>query len=393
MIHPHSYFVSSMTRATRATRTIAIVIAIVAGRAATAQVRPVSQAGERAKIDSVLTDSAFASYWELRCNGPVPNDSGIVFGTIRDAATRRPVPGAHVDVTWIELVADKKTFKRRQLKLDTNADSAGTYGLCGVPTEEFSRIGAGSAGRGSGLIDLPPTEQRLIRRDLMIGVETDSVARGAIVGTLSDSSGAPIPNARIRLDDAAESRSGDDGRFSFRSVPTGTRQIEVFSIGMVPALTTVDVLANDTTPTKLVVRRITALDMVRVSSSRRARQVIDEFEGRKRTGVGYSREAGDIIGHADLASVLHEFPSAQIDRNHGSIQVVLPDGHGMGCYADVWIDGARSAQEALTTLRMDEIMGIEMYVRAQSVPLKFQNPSNKTRCGALIIWTTWVFSR
>ena len=47
---------------------------------------------------------SFGTLWRIECAGlRVPKDSGFVFGTVRDAATMRPLAHARVEVTWVEL--------------------------------------------------------------------------------------------------------------------------------------------------------------------------------------------------------------------------------------------------------------------------------------------------
>jgi len=345
--------------------------------------------------DSALSDTAVKRIWASVCGGVAPKDSAIVYGIVRDAKTGDPVANAYVDVVWTQLIIDGKQLHQRRLKLDTKANAAGVFGLCGIPVGQFTRIGAGStAGRLSGLVDLPPGDRRVIRRDLMVGAESDSTERGVVFGMLREvSTGTPLANARIVVDDSAEVRSGDDGHFIIRDLPTGTRQLEVFSIGMVPVVAAVDVFPNDSTPVTLSIRRVTALDAVRVTASHRAQSIIDGLEERKRLGGGYLLEAGDIYAHSDLATVFAEFPSTEVQRKNGEILVWTPAKNGTMCNPEVWVDGSRSAQYVLPMLRMSEVVAVEMYPRPESVPLQFKNSSPTHSCGAILLWTTWAFSR
>ena len=347
------------------------------------------------QADSALPDTTVARIWRSSCGGVAPKDSAIVYGIVRDAKTKAVVPNAYVDVVWSQLVVDeKKQVHQRRLKLDTRANDAGVFGLCGTPVGQFLRIGAGNGARISALVDLPPGERRVVRRDLMVGAEHDSTERGMIYGMLHDvASGGPLANARVVIDDSAEVRTGNDGHFVVRDIATGTRQIEVFSIGMVPVVAAVDVFPGDSTPVTIAIRRVTALDAVRVSASRRARSIIDGLEERRRLGSGYLLEAGEIYAHSDLASVLREFPNTQVDRTHGDITVWTPTKSGTLCQPDVWVDGAKSAQYIFSALHMSEVVAVEMYTRAEAVPAQFKNVAAQRACGAVLLWTTWAFSR
>ncbi|HEY4304998.1 MAG TPA: carboxypeptidase-like regulatory domain-containing protein [Gemmatimonadaceae bacterium] len=347
-----------------------------------------------AQNDSTLSDATVARIWRSVCGGVAQQDSGIVYGTVRDAKTHLLVRDAYVDVVWTQLIVDKKQLHERRLKLDTKTDSNGVFGVCGIPGAEFVRIGAGQGGRLSALVELPPSRRRVFRRDLMLGVEHDSLEQGMVSGLVRDvESGSPLANARILIDDSVEVRSGDDGRFTARNLSTGTRQIEVLSIGMVPVVSAVDVFPNDSTPITLNVRRVTALDAVRISASRPGRSIIDGLEERRKLGGGYLLEAGQIFAHNDIATVLEEFPSTEVDRSRGDITVWTPTRAGALCQPDVWVDGAKSGQPILSALRMSEIVAVEMYPRSESVPMQFKNSSARRACGAVLLWTTWAFSR
>ena len=55
-----------------------------------------------------LSIPSFATLWRTACGGrPPPRDSGLVFGTIRDVATGKPVGEAFVDLTWRQVSYEK----------------------------------------------------------------------------------------------------------------------------------------------------------------------------------------------------------------------------------------------------------------------------------------------
>src|SRR5918992_1225999 len=110
---------------------------------------------------------------------------------------------------------------------------------------------------------------------------------------LTDAGGAPVADARVIVNDTTEVRSQADGSFIIRDVPVGTRQVEILAIGMRPVVTAVDVLPNDTAAIALQLRKVTTLDVVRVTASRRGRLLVEEIEARRKTGVSYMMDIGD----------------------------------------------------------------------------------------------------
>lgn len=177
----------------------------------------------------------------IAVSGRVPKDTGFVYGTVRDASGEKPVANATIDVTWVDAAADKLTnIHQRRYRSQVRSDAKGGCGICGVPASVDVRVQASTDSAASGVIDLPPRDVRVQRRDLLIGksAKSDSTRRSVIAGVVTDAAGAPFPNARLMMDEGPEARSGADGRFIIRSIPAGTRQVEVLFVGMAPVVTT-----------------------------------------------------------------------------------------------------------------------------------------------------------
>jgi len=147
---------------------ILLGLAIFLGRAVAAQV-PTGLIASAGAVDSVVADSTFARVWRTACGTRPPRDSAFVYGVVRDSRTHQPVSEANVDIVWTQLQPTATSYRQRRLKLSTETSAGGVFGICGVPTGFFLRIGAGRAGRVSGLIDVTPNEQRILRRDLVLG--------------------------------------------------------------------------------------------------------------------------------------------------------------------------------------------------------------------------------
>jgi hypothetical protein len=344
--------------------------------------------------DVKISVPSFETLWHAVCRpGRPPKDSGFVHGTIRDASTRRPLGDAFVDLTWVELRVDKRrAVKRRQWRYATRADGDGRFAICGVPTAHWLRISAGSAGGASGFIDLAPTELRVRRRDLLIGLMSQSRApsAGTVTGLVTDVGGVPLAGVRIVVDDTAEVRSGADGSFVMRNVPAGTRQLEILSVGTRAVVTAVDVLPNDTAAVALQLSRVTTLDVVHVMASRRRQALAAEIEARRRSGLGYTIEAGDIAKRTTFASVFNDLPSTRVDQRSTGFTVHVPDGRGGTCEPDVWIDGDLSVFAALSMIQPREVAAVELFPRAAAVPTRFRRESiSRPSCGAILVWTNW----
>lgn len=337
-----------------------------------------------------VTVPSFASLWKSVCRGPVPKDSGFVYGTVKDAVSGEAIRGATIEVSWLDVSVQNRTnIQQTSYRGQSRSDSNGGYSICGLPTDLTMRARASTDSSVSGLIDLVGRGARVQRRDFfVVAVDSATVrARGTIAGVVTDTAGRPFAGARVVMDEAAEIRSGDDGRFMIPNVPAGTRQVEVLAIGMSPVVTTVDVMPNETATFSAALRRITTLEAVKVTGSRRQVLTLTEFEERRKLGAGYIRDSTQIAATSTMSSVFTEFPSVNIERgaNASSFSLSLPGGARGRCAASVWIDGIyQQDSDALTFMRPNEIAAIEVYPRAFSTPSKFMR---NDLCGVVVVWT------
>jgi Carboxypeptidase regulatory-like domain len=344
------------------------------------------------RTDVRIAGPSFSTLWQSVCGTKrVPKDSGFVYGTVRDAITQTPVPNATVDLTWLDLSVDRaKHISQSRYRGQTRSDNGGNYYICGVPRETGTRIRAMTDSATSGLIDLLGTGNRVRRRDLTIGTVSDSGATkfGVISGQVADSSGRPIADARVIADGAPELRSGSDGRFIVKAVPVGTRQVEVLAIGMSPVITVVDVSQVDTASILATMRKITTLDVVRVTASPIMRRLARELDERRSAGFGHIRDSTEIANHGSLFSVMYEFPSVQVERKNaaGDFVVTMPGTGAARCLANVIIDGQMADFDQLNFLRPADIALLEVYPHRMSMPVQFVRSND---CGVIVVWTKW----
>jgi hypothetical protein len=342
-----------------------------------------------------ITVPSFQTLWRAACGGEPPSDSGIVYGTIRRVSDQAPVGGAAIEVGWIVTSYDKaRGIRQRRVFGETTTNANGQYAVCGVPSSFWVRVLAATP-TASGAADIPPSDLRIARRDLLIGptADQDSTSRGTILGVLVDQDGAPFSEARVVLDDSTEVRSNGEGHFAFRNVQPGTRQIEVLSIGMVPVIRTVDLLPLDSVTVRLSLRRVTTLDAVRVIATRRGQMIAEGIEDRRKRAIGYQMDQAELQAYTSFSTVLNDFPGVRVRQAHGDYHVFISDGRGGECIPEIWIDNARMSLAALHLVRPRDVMAVEYFPRAGMIPLEFRRTQEMMHCGAVIVWTHWAFSR
>jgi hypothetical protein len=125
----------------------------------------------------------------------------------------------------------------------------------------------------------------------------------------------------------------------------------------------------------------------------RPSRVLQEFEERRRGGLGYSRTEDELKGAGSLRGAIGTLPTIRFERGSGlkDFVAMLPN-PGVGgrgyCVATLYIDGFLSDYDQLQGYRPADLAGIEMYPRATLAPIQFQTVG--TGCGVLLIWTKYV---
>jgi protocatechuate 3,4-dioxygenase beta subunit len=339
-----------------------------------------------------LAVPSFATLWRLACGkGPVPKDSGIVYGTIRDARGGMPIANVAVELSWSDLMLDnRRQMVQRRWRIETRSNSAGDFAVCGVTPDLGVRLHASTDSSESGAVDLPRLDTRVQRRDLLIApTGSDASTRGTITGVVTSASGEPLADARIIMDQVPAVRSDGEGRFTLASVPAGTRQIEVFAIGATPVLEIADVIPGNTTTVAVKLQRVLRLNAVRTTANRHNPVAAVEFTARRKQGFGYMRDSVDMLKYDQFVSVLRDVPSLNVQYRGAALTLSFPDGKGRSCPPDVLIDGAVAGFGNLLDLFPKEVGGLEVYPRAAHIPAKFVPPGIQPQCGMILVWTKY----
>lgn len=338
---------------------------------------------------------SFATLWRAACGRRrAPSDSGIVYGTIRDAGDGRPISDASVVLAWSDYLLDKtRRIVERRYQIETQSNANGGYAICGVATELALHVRAATDSSASGTIELAAAGIRVQRRDLTIGpVDGDSSSRGSIVGVVTTDSGRAIPDARVSTDGIAEVRTDSAGGFTFRNLPAGTRQITVMAIGAEPVAPVVDVSANETTTLAIHLHNAVMLSGMRTSAiGGRGRTFAAEFTERRKSGFGSSMDSTQIVRYDQFVNVLRAMPGLNVQLRNANLTISVSNGRGGSCAPDVRIDGALAAFGHLLDLFPREVSGIEVYTTAAHVPMQYSRIGIQPQCGMILVWTKYGF--
>jgi hypothetical protein len=341
--------------------------------------------------DINLAVPSFASMWRAACGDRrAPRDSGIVYGTIRDAESSRPIANASIEVSWSDFVLENKKIVERRWHNDTKSNSQGGYAICGVPADIADQMQVRAESGESGLLELPVGRTRVQRRDLLIA-PNDTSARGTVRGTIIDHLGAIVAGAVVRVDSSSESRSDSSGVFELARVPAGTREVQVLAIGAEPLTLVVDVLPHETVTLGVQLRPVYTLTTVTTTGTRGPRVFASEFEVRRKSGFGYMLDSTAIVRYDQFVNVLRSIPSLNILERPTSLTMTLPNGKGSACQPDILIDGARAAFNHLLDLMPSEVGGVEVYTHPAHIPVRFAPIGIQPQCGMILVWTKYGF--
>ncbi len=355
------------------------------------------------KTPVTLALPSFATFWRAACGQvPVPGrDSGLVYGTVRDARKGQPMADASIVVSWLDLVnlgtKDASNFTQRRWKSEAQADKRGEYAVCGVPVETQLGVRASYLTNTTGQLDLPGSPDRVRRRDLVVAgtLAADSALRGTLTGIAQDEGGKPLAGVRVILDNDREVRSESDGRFTLRDAPVGSRQLDFAAVGRTPISTIVDIMADEPAFVSASLRTVTNLEAMRVTASGTLRRAALQYEERRKQGFGSYMDSTAIGKRGTMAAVFYGMPGVTVQRQQGTsnarlFALYLPSTGTGQCMATLYMDGVlQMDQEIMSTLFPDEIAAVEVYQQRLTVPTEFMNKN--VMCGVVAVWTKRAF--
>lgn len=347
-----------------------------------------------------LATPSLATLWARRCGEELTTrvDSGLVFGVVQNAETGALLQGAGVLLQWLRITqTDPTTVSTRQRSLTARTDSTGTYYVCGVSRD--MKIGLrGYAGSDStGLLDLQLGSRGVGRQDLVIALAPPppplAARRPAVLrGNAQTDEQTPLFGGRVSVREGPSTVVEADGGYTLRGVPPGTQWVSVQGIGREPYGRAVDLRQGDTTWLDVALGpQAVTLKPVRVVAQ--ASRLLQEFEERRRSGLGYSRTEDELAGAGSLRGAFGTLPTVRFERGSGlkDFVVMLPNPSASGrgyCVATLYVDGFLSDYDQLQTYVPSDLVGLEMYPRASLAPIQYQSVS--TGCGVLLIWTKYV---
>ena len=226
-------------------------------------------------------------------------------------------------------------------------------------------------------------------------LEAQSKTLVIVAGVADADTGAPLPDALVRLPDLGRAARTDwIGEARIGNVRPGEVRIEVRKLGYAPADITLPVRGDSVGPVFMLTRSTAVLDTITVFGQVVPRR-LREFEARRHMGIG--RFVTDSVlereGNRSLALVLSmRFPGIRAVQdlsspNHYKLQsmrfgTTISRG-AQFCSVDVYLDGMLYLED-IDALHPSEVAGVEFY-SMESAPPQYRRGTGS--CQVVLIWS------
>lgn len=333
-----------------------------------------------------ITTPSFPTLWGSVCGGRVPNDTGFVHGTVRDA--RRGTASADVDIqlSWVRVGYERGAgVSQERVGGNVTTDDRGRYTICGVPNGVQLLLRARLGDARTDNIEVFHVAPGVTRRDFLLAAGGDSALRGIVRGVVRGAAGGPVANAAVQWSGLREVRSDDQGRFVLLNVPIGTRSLTVRSIGAEPMEAIADVPWGDTAHVDILLQNVRTLEQVDVIGSQVIRRFVTDLAERKELGIAKFVDSTRAERFNNVSTAIASGSNARMSQSGG-----ITFG-ARGCRPVVWIDKmfVRSDDVSVELRLMNtmQIGTIEIYERGIAIPIEYWPPGGGMPDCAIVIWT------
>ena len=344
-----------------------------------------------------------------------PKAPGALTGSVRDAETGTPIPGAKVVVTWKELKSSGGTLINAPRRVPAVVRADGGFTACGLPADVDLVASAEAKSRRTGLVDVRLSSGRLSRRDFLLGDSASAtvvtipdtaapregrlavpvtVARGKarLNGVVRTPDGQPVNGATVLVYGTdAKGQTSPTGTFSLTGLPAGTYSAEVRAIGYAPKRVAVNLSATHALSVTIPLdQRVQQIEGVVVTADRsKLAKDYTGFLDRVKHGMGHYVTEEQLANRQAImfTDVLRMTPGMNVVPN-GSMGYAV-QGRG-GCTPDVYLDGMPiidGASSLNDLINPNDVSGVEIYNGGATTPVQFQGNPGGGSCGAVVVWS------
>ena len=344
---------------------------------------------------TLATPNGTTIYGRL-CPGIHEKKTGMLLGTLADAATDSAIAGAEVRGEWSEItLTGAAAMARRPRLVRAPVDASGRFQLCGIPSDVPVLVRATAPGVVGPALELRLSDQPFaIRRLTLDRADSTSPATARVTGKVT-TNGLPLTDAQVLvLGTDRVTKTGPDGSFLLDKLKGGTQTIEARAIGFARQRVQVEVRpAQDVTTTLALAKVATVLPELNVTARNATRS---EFEHRRATSIGgHFMTRADIVRRGSIRAedLFRGLAGIKVEpvgiSDYRIISLRGGSGFSSVCEPSVFIDGLRIPLDPEAGLSIpvlpEEIEGIEIHQGPGSAPLQYRTVDQN--CGVILIWT------
>ena len=312
----------------------------------------------------------------------IAEESALIIGTVRNPVSGASITGASITAEWFDLTLGRDGISRRLQRANAKSSDVGSFALCNVPSQGLAAISAVSGTDSTDVIEVQIPAEGFLRRDIFVGPRR-SASNPRISGVVTATAGGrPLPGAVVSISGGAEARANEKGEWTIEDAPSGTRMLEVRSIGFYPERRQVDVITNAPNVNVALLTFKAVLDTVRIIAGRVDPDKLG-FQQRRRSGMGRFITPEDLRTHPviNTTDLFRRIPGVYLDS-----AIMMRGAFELRCQAAIYIDGQHmsflTAEDIDSWVPPKDIAGIEVYTN--QVPPQFSPGLNG--CGSIVIW-------
>lgn len=223
-------------------------------------------------------------------------------------------------------------------------------------------------------------------------------------GTLTRRDSTPVARAEVRLERLGWTVVTDRaGRFSFPEVPSGTHQVLIQAVGLRTVMFEVVLLPGEIYRSRIIleegVQRLAEVTVKAPPPDANARR-LQAFARRRQRGLGVfltredldrrePRVLSDALVSINGTRVLDRGSGRVLMSSRGLVPYRMAGGLAAGpCILRVVVDGVPMPPgHTVDHVPPSEILAVEVYAGAASMPVEFAHWQEDSWCGLVVIWT------
>jgi hypothetical protein len=215
---------------------------------------------------------------------------------------------------------------------------------------------------------------------------------GAVSGVVKDSGGTALENVEVMVMRGGRAvRTDSAGHFFLAAIPAGKTDIGFRRVAFEPVIVSLRIPSDDTTDVEIRLGGITPLlPAVIINDHVERSRVLEQFESRRKAGVGYFVTRADIERRRpqQLSDYMRMVPGVRImPLDNGRTALRFARNPRSNCPPQYFVDGIPTMNFDIDEVLPGDVEGVELYAGSAGVPPQFNRFNGTTICGTILIWT------